>query len=274
MGQMVKWRTWAATLHITRKRIGILAPAGIVAVYLAAAGVLAAAGETPHGRSTEAARPVQEQQAAGTGKVSVSHWTEADLRNGLSAQRLMRTQARGSNGDAIGEVRDVLFTRDGSVQALVVSAGGVVGVGETLYRVPWKQVHFEKSLKHVTVPISPHEIDRFRWGAEQVRAGVNELRASEMMQSALILQDATRYGQVDDVIIGRDGQVKALVVSSVLTAYGQKRYAFPYSAQIAHKAARKELVLPYTSGQLADLRPFDYTALGIAGVGVGSDTQR
>lgn len=253
------------------KRVAIIAGAAAVALYAPVA--VHGSGETPYAGSPQAQSISKTQQSVGTGQVSVASWDEAHLRNGFSAERLLGMDVRGSNQKTIGEVRDILFTRDARVQALIVSAGGVLGVGDTSYRVPWHEARFDEGMKHVSVPISNQNVERFRWGADKVQVRANELRAREVMQTTLVLRGDTRYGEVDDLIIGRDGRVKALVVSSVVTAYGQKRYAFPFSGDLSYRLERKELMLPYTAEQLASLRPFDYTALGIASVGVGSDAR-
>ena len=50
-----------------------------------------------------------------------------------------------ASGDSMGKCVDAMAgCRSGRIDYLVVSEGGVAGVGETLRRLPWKDVHVDK----------------------------------------------------------------------------------------------------------------------------------
>lgn len=51
----------------------------------------------------------------------------------------------GSDGETIATVIDAMATREGKMTYLVVGAGGVGGVGETLYALPWERVRADAS---------------------------------------------------------------------------------------------------------------------------------
>jgi len=200
----------------------------------------------------------------------LSNWNAGDLRNGISAEALIGTDVRGRNNESIGEVQDIIVRRNGKVRALVISAGGVLGVGETDLRVAWNQVQLDAKLEHVKVPIASQNVDRFRWGAESVHKARGELLASEVMDSSVALTDGMRYGEIDDLVIGRDGNVKGVVVSSDLNNAGFGRYALPFRGRLAYNATSDQYRLPYTQAQVKTLRPLDYSAAGIVYPQVGA----
>ncbi|MGH8605005.1 MAG: PRC-barrel domain-containing protein [Gammaproteobacteria bacterium] len=71
--------------------------------------------------------------------------TEArvDLRRDLAqahrAKTVIGMKVRNSQGEALGEIHDlVLNFDDGDIAYVVISSGGLLGVGDTLRAVPWK----------------------------------------------------------------------------------------------------------------------------------------
>lgn len=201
---------------------------------------------------------------------SLERWDQAELRNGLSAERLIGMDVHGRNGDSLGEVENVIVSRDGRALGIIISAGGVLGVGETYFRVPWNQATFDRGMERVTVPIAEDNVKRFQWGAERVSTGGNELLVRDIMDANAALRGGERYGEIDDVIFGRDGRVKGLVVTSRMGAFDGNRYAYPFRGNIAFNESANQFVLPYERAQIDQLRPFEYESAGIAGPRVGA----
>jgi hypothetical protein len=64
-----------------------------------------------------------------------------------------------ARGEAVGNCVDALAgCRSGRIDYLVVSQGGVAGVGETLRRLPWSAVHVEQ--EEVAARLSAIEVER------------------------------------------------------------------------------------------------------------------
>lgn len=55
--------------------------------------------------------------------------------------QLMDKDVKGSNGEKIGEVSDVILDRNGSVSYIVISHGGVLGMGDRLTPIPISAFH-------------------------------------------------------------------------------------------------------------------------------------
>lgn len=227
-------------------------------------------GDMQHQSSTSTTTSSTSAHVRTSSDWNLERWDQAELRNGLSADRLLGMDVSGRNGDSLGEIENIVVSRDGRAEGIIVSAGGVLGVGETFFRVPWNQVQFDRGMERVTVPIAEHNVDTFRWNAESVRTGGNELLVSNILDANAALRGGERYGEIDDVVFGRDGRVKGLVVTSRLMGFDGNRYAYPFRGNIAFNESANHFVLPYDRAQIDDLRPFEYDSAGIIGPSVGA----
>lgn len=60
------------------------------------------------------------------------------MSGGLTATRLVGAAVAGSDGGKLGSIIDVVIAvDDGSVLYVVLATGGIMGVGEALFAVPW-----------------------------------------------------------------------------------------------------------------------------------------
>ena len=80
----------------------------------------------PMGKSSMSGSPGMSQNQFGTNRVS----------------QLMDRDVKGSNGEKIGEVSDVILDRNGNVSYIIVSHGGVLGMGDRLTPIPCR--HFTR----------------------------------------------------------------------------------------------------------------------------------
>ncbi len=58
------------------------------------------------------------------------------------ASKLVGLKVYNDNNDSIGSINDMLTDRDGSIKAVVIGVGGVLGVGEQLVAVPFDKIKF------------------------------------------------------------------------------------------------------------------------------------
>lgn len=213
-----------------------------------------AAGHT--GSTAAADRPAAQQQAGGA--IDIVTWNQADLRQGYSAERLMDMKVKGSQGENIGDVKDLLVDSSGKVAALIVSHGGVFGIGDKELRVPFNEVKPDAKLESLTVPIAKANVEKYRIGdKQQARAG--EMKVSELLDDQVTLRGGARYGDVDDLIIGKDGRIKAIVVND---AERRDRFAFPWLERAYDRTANR-FTYDYERNQVSKLRPFNYSAHNI-----------
>ncbi|WP_275789239.1 PRC-barrel domain-containing protein [Pararhizobium gei] len=92
--------------------------------------------ETPMAAETpaDASKPV-DQAAQATPAAGSGYLTE-QAADQLSANTYIGQPVYNAADESIGEINDVLFTKDGSVEAAVVGVGGFLGIGEKNVAVP------------------------------------------------------------------------------------------------------------------------------------------
>lgn len=64
----------------------------------------------------------------------------------LRASEVIGMNVQNAEGESIGEINDVVLdARTGEVRYAALSVGGVLGIGDKLFAVPWKQFECRKS---------------------------------------------------------------------------------------------------------------------------------
>ena len=206
------------------------------------------------------------QGAAATqarGGTDIKAWNQSELRGGISANRLVGMDVRGQNGNSIGEVQHVLVDKQGKVAGVVIESGGFMNIGDTHFRIPWDQARFSRDMDHVVVAMTEKQAEQWseKRARERVRTGAGEFRLSDLRDDGVTLRDGTRYGQIEDVILSRDGHVKAVIVDRRFGPGGH--FAYPFHA-VTFDFDRNTAALGYDRNQVSDMRPFDYRGLDIA----------
>jgi sporulation protein YlmC with PRC-barrel domain len=65
------------------------------------------------------------------------------------ASKIIGTAVKNSNGDKLGKIKDlVLDPESGQVVYVVVSFGGLLGVGNKLFALPWKALHWTRDKEY------------------------------------------------------------------------------------------------------------------------------
>jgi sporulation protein YlmC with PRC-barrel domain len=84
------------------------------------------------------------------------------LQNAVSADRLLDANVRDITGRNIGNVRDVAVGPGGEVNAIIVSAGGFLGLGRNDYRIPWHQAIVSPTSQYVFLPVHEDQLEQYR----------------------------------------------------------------------------------------------------------------
>lgn len=155
--------------------------------------------------------------------------TADELYQGVRASRLMEQDVNGRDGNAIGEVQDVLVGPDGRVRAIVVEAGGFLDIGDAAFRVLWNEVNLTPGAEGVQIEMTKATAERYNLfdGPETVFTGPREFRLSELIGDYARLQDGTGYGLVSDVVISREGRISGVIVTRDI-GLGAGAYGYPY----------------------------------------------
>jgi sporulation protein YlmC with PRC-barrel domain len=197
-------------------------------------------------------------------KIDIASWNQADLYDGWTVEQLYDTQVRGSTGEDIGEIENLVINVDGQVTKIVVEAGGVFDIGDTHFAVKWDEVEFAPDLEWVQVPVSEESVQDFSLfdGDDEVVTGPRAWRASELINDYVALEDTRRYGIVQDIVISQDGKVEAVVVYPDVAFGVGAPYAYPYYGygyDPAFDPGAETYDLPYTMSEIQELGPFDYS---------------
>ncbi|HSK40177.1 MAG TPA: PRC-barrel domain-containing protein [Arenibaculum sp.] len=133
--------------------------------------------------------------------------------------------------DGRGTVMDMLLGPDGRILAVLITAGGHLGIGEMIFSIPWNRAVFSADLDRLMVdfdeirlaPFSPfggvhrierEEVDRFvRFEARPLEAGPGLWKATELLGRPL---PAGRDGEpavVADFVVAPDGGIVTAVAA-------------------------------------------------------------
>ncbi len=70
------------------------------------------------------------------------------------ASKIIGTNVKDAKGDKLGDIKDlVLNPESGQMAYAVVSFGGVFGVGNKLFAVPWKALHWTRAKEYYTLDL-------------------------------------------------------------------------------------------------------------------------
>lgn len=168
---------------------------------------------------------------------------------GMRAKDLMGKTVYGGNGESIGEVENILVNTEEMATAIVVEAGGFMGIGDTHFRIPFKEVNFTPFKEGVKIPLTEAQAEK--WGLydgdEVVWKNPREFRITELIGDYVRLNNGASFGYVDDVVLDTSGKLQAVVVNGA-RAYGYGLYAYPfYGYRHGFDPGLNHIVLPFAT---------------------------
>ncbi|MEO7698744.1 MAG: PRC-barrel domain-containing protein [Opitutus sp.] len=163
------------------------------------------------------------------------HKWKADSTTGWSVKKLIGKTVKSSKGEDVGEVDNIVFTPDGKVRQLIVSTHGFLGFGEKNLAVNWSDTTMGPGNVSVTTPITAESVKKYGlfdgFAKSSGPIAPRDWRSSELIGNYVNLKGNVHYGYVRDLIVAKDGQLQAVIVSAdVGYAYGAHGYAGEYYA--------------------------------------------
>ena len=77
----------------------------------------------------------------------------------LKASQLMGMHVEGTDGKKLGTIKDlVVDPEDGSIEYAVLDFGGIVGIGDKYFAVPWQTLLFAANNKKLVLDVSKKEL--------------------------------------------------------------------------------------------------------------------
>jgi sporulation protein YlmC with PRC-barrel domain len=219
------------------------------------------------GLSLAVAMPAHAQQEdAGA---ELEGWNYAPLYEGWRASVLSDADAYNQDGEAIGEVEDLIFGPDGTLRKFVVEAGGFLNIGDTHFAVAADQAEIE-GIDRVTVQFDRENIEDYSIfeDIEGEPAAGRNWRASELIGDFARFENGERWGLIEDIIISREGEIKAVVIGADVASGFGERYAFPFRGfEAGFDPANDYYATPYTRDEVAQMTRYDYEAMDYPNVG-------
>ncbi|SDF49084.1 PRC-barrel domain-containing protein [Limimonas halophila] len=113
-------------------------------------------GETTGGESgASATGEADAGSAAGAGGGQFLESAQGDV---LSGEQLVGMEVVASNGDSLGTVTDILLQQDGTLNGVVISSGGFLGIGEKQVGVRWDSASMSVAENKLQTGLSQQDI--------------------------------------------------------------------------------------------------------------------
>jgi sporulation protein YlmC with PRC-barrel domain len=209
--------------------------------------------------------------------VDMHKWM-ADSTTGWSVRKLIGKTVKSPKGDDVGEIDNIVFTPEGKVRQLIVSTHGFLGFGEKNLAVNWSDVTLGPGNADVTAPITAESVEKYGlfdgFPKSSGPVAPRDWRSSELIGSYANLKGDVHYGYVRDLIVSKDGQLQAVIVSAdvgyghgsgVLHAggyYAYPFYGYPHGLGYGHRngwnPGDQYFNLPYGEADIAELLPYVY----------------
>lgn len=148
-------------------------------------------------RGTEEPLPGMGNVDPGAGAEATSI-ADAEMR----AADLMDMSVSNMQDEALGSVQDLLITRDGRITHAIIGQGGVLGVGQELYAVPFDRLQISADRKQVVINVPKEQFASEFSAFEEPAAGEDP---SQGIESGTDEPGATEPGAADPA--GGQGQM-------------------------------------------------------------------
>jgi sporulation protein YlmC with PRC-barrel domain len=108
---------------------------------------------------------------------------------------LRGTRVQNTAGADIGRIEDVVLDRHGNVAYLALSYGGILGIGDKLFAVPWDEVQWVEGEPYVVVDLSRETLDRLEgfdqreWPQRPDFAAFEERRAIDAPEAPAVVPE-------------------------------------------------------------------------------------
>jgi sporulation protein YlmC with PRC-barrel domain len=215
------------------------------------------------------------------------------------ASELIKYDVENEQGEDLGDVKDLLIDPvDERIALVVISYGGVLGMGDKLYAAPWNAISFRPNEKKIFLKIDKERIKKApvvngdlwpeslddRWASELTtfyaitpywkdKAGDAKVsapsKAEIMLRRASVILDAKvendaneNLGEVEDLAIAsEEGRVLYAVLSfGGILGLGEKYFAIPTAAFDLKPTDLRKLVLHVDKEKLKKAPGFDKDA--------------
>jgi hypothetical protein len=159
---------------------------------------------------------------------------------GWRAKQLIDARVQGWNGEELGSVKDIVFTAEGEIEDVVVEGGGLFGIGDAVFRIPWERIDLTPGKTGIMVPLTKDTVEELGLhdGADSVILPPGLFRATDVIGNPARLQSLVEFGTLADLVFSRDGRALGVLIrhrdeagnseGGLGEESGGDRYAFAY----------------------------------------------
>lgn len=98
---------------------------------------------------------MQHEQTNGMSLKTNGNGLGHSLRHLVSSSSLQSNAVKNAEGDSLGDIKDIMIdVRDGSISYVVLSFGGLLGMGKKYFAVPWQAFKLDQVEKCFRLDIS------------------------------------------------------------------------------------------------------------------------
>jgi sporulation protein YlmC with PRC-barrel domain len=178
------------------------------------------------------------------------------------ASKLIGTNVKTNDGDALGELNDLIISSGDQMLQAILSVGGFLGIGERHVAVPYKdleitRVHNNHEVFYQTTKDRLEGMPKFSYDESEKMA--QNVRVSKLIGMNVKNGTDETIGEVEDLIVTKmDGMPKAILDVGDYLDSGKKLVAIPYNSLKMSGTEDKEAVYTATKEALAAMPTFTY----------------
>jgi ribosomal 30S subunit maturation factor RimM len=179
------------------------------------------------------------------------------------ASHILGANVKNAADETIGDVKDLIISRENNVLQAVLSVGGFLGIGEKLVAIPYDKLQVGRmdDKVHVAYNATKAELEGMpTFAYKEAADGGMALRLRDLLGTSVKNTADDTIGEVKDLIITAKQNVpKALISVGGFLGIGDKVVAVPYDAlQISRVDEKDRVVYNATKEELKAMPNFEY----------------
>lgn len=179
------------------------------------------------------------------------------------ARHILGANVKNAADETVGEVKDLIISRDNNVLQAVLSVGGFLGIGEKLVAIPYDKLQVGRmdDKVHIAYNATKAEIEGMpTFAYKEAAAGGLAFRAHDLVGTNIKNTADDTIGEIEDLIITANNNVpKAIISVGGFLGMGDKLVAVPYDAlQISRVDEKDRVVYNATKEELQAMPSFEY----------------
>ena len=162
----------------------------------------------------------QEQQASQSGQQL--HWAQ-------KSSDILDKKVMSKDGKELGKAEDLIIGEDGKIEYVILSSGGLLGIGGEKVAVPWDKIKSTPNVDQLRAEVNQSEVQKYTEGKKDSgeKGGSQKTAEGDRKESAMPLaqldsEQAREF--LDQKIVGKDGEELGKVTDLFTSQEGRPMY--------------------------------------------------